>query len=192
MDVPGVTDFLSFLEDQIPRSLKEHQCKAALHLLSTINGANFSVPGSGKTTVVLTVFEKLRSQGQIDSLFVVGPPSCFGPWRTEYQDVLGTAPSYEILAGGDIEVRRMKYLVNQESVADLYLTTFQTLQRDWKQVQVLFERQGMKFYFVVDEAHYVKQLGGAWASAVLHVARHASRRVVLTGTPFPQSFFRCI
>ena len=188
MDVPDATDFLSFLEGQIPRSLKEHQCKAALHLLAAVNGANFSVPGSGKTTVVLTVFERLRHQGQINSLFVVGPPSCFGPWKTEYQDVLGVAPSYEILAGGDVETRRMKYLVTQESVVDLYLTTFQTLQRDWEQVQMLFERQGVKFYLVVDEAHYVKQLGGAWASAVLNIARHASRRVVLTGTPFPQSF----
>ena len=188
LDAEEVTRFLQFLEKNIPRSLKEHQRKAALHLLAAVNGANFSVPGSGKTTVILTVFETLRQQNLLDSLFVVGPPSCFGPWKTEYREVLGRPPTHVTLAGGDVEARRTRYLVNQESVADLYLTTFQTLQRDWAQVQFLFERQGVKFYFIVDEAHYVKQPGGAWATAVLNVARHASRRAVLTGTPFPQGF----
>ena len=44
----------SFLEKNIKRPLKDHQIKAALHLLSSRNGANFSVPGSGKTAVVLS------------------------------------------------------------------------------------------------------------------------------------------
>ncbi len=52
--------FISFLGNNIPRKLKEHQIKAALHLSYIKHGANFSVPGSGKTSVVLTVFEKLR------------------------------------------------------------------------------------------------------------------------------------
>lgn len=188
IEIPEALDFYSFLKEKIPRRLKKHQVKAALHLLSVTNGANFSVPGSGKTTVVLTVFESLRQQGRVDALFVVGPPACFGPWRSEYQDVLGIMPSYEILAGGDVEFRRTKYLVNQESVSELYLTTFQTLQRDWEQVRGLFQRQGVRFYFVVDEAHYVKQPGGAWATAVLNVAKFAVRRAVLTGTPFPLGF----
>jgi len=188
LDTQGTREFLSFLKTHIPRRLKEHQCKAALHLLSVQNGANFSVPGSGKTTVVLSVFQRLRDIGEVDSLFVVGPPACFGPWRSEYTETLGVPPAFEILAGGDVDTRRTKYLVTQQSVCDLYLTTFQTLQRDWEQVRILFEQQGIRFYFVVDEAHYIKQIDGAWANAVLNVARHASRRAILTGTPFPHSF----
>ena len=188
LDVAKTKEFLDYLEQNVSRRLKEHQCKAALHLLSVQNGANFSVPGSGKTAVVLAVFHRLRLLGELDSLFVVGPPACFGPWRMEYQEVLGNPPSYEILAGGDVDDRRTKYLVNRDSTCDLYLTTFQTLQRDWEQVRILFEQQGVKFYFVVDEAHYIKQLDGAWANAVLRVARHATRRAILTGTPFPRSY----
>ncbi len=139
-DIEETREFLKFLEFGVSRPLKNHQRKAALHLLATKNGANFSVPGSGKTTVVLSVFERLRQLDQIDSLFVVGPPSCFGPWRVEYQEVLGVVPSHEMLAGGDIDTRRSKYMVNQETVRDLYLTTFQTLQRDWEQVELLFHR----------------------------------------------------
>src|SRR5262249_6528990 len=52
--------FLRFISTALPRKLKQHQVKAALHLLGVENGANFSVPGSGKTTVVLAVFAWLR------------------------------------------------------------------------------------------------------------------------------------
>lgn len=188
LDLPDAKDFLAFLDVHLPRRLKEHQCKAALHLLAVRNGANFSVPGSGKTTVVLAVFQRLRESGAVDALFVVGPPACFGPWRTEYEATLGECPSYEILAGGDIDERRSKYQVNRDSASDLYLTSFQTLQRDWEHVRILFEHQGIRFFFVIDEAHYIKQLDGAWANAALTVARHAERRCILTGTPFPRSY----
>ena len=181
-------EFLSFLQDKVPRKLKDHQLKAALHLIAVKNGANFSVPGSGKTTVVLSVFHYLRELGEVDSLFVVGPPACFGPWRFEYEEALGKCPSFEILAGGDVQDRRSRYLVNKESVSDLYLTSYQTLQRDAEHVEVLFHHQGVKFFFVIDEAHYIKQLDGLWANAVLTIAHHAQRRCILTGTPFPRSY----
>jgi len=180
--------FYSFLSTNIARQLKEHQVKAALHLLSVKNGANFSVPGSGKTTVVLVTFQRLRLLEEVDSLFVVGPPSCFGPWLSEYEEVLGAKPTYEIFAGGDIEEREFKYQTSKESACDIYLTTFQTLHNDWKSVKNLFRLHGIRFYFVVDEAHYIKQLGGAWAEAVLNVARYAKQKCILTGTPFPKSF----
>lgn len=187
-DLHQSREFLAFLKSDVIRPLKDHQYKAALHLLCTKNGANFSVPGSGKTAVVLAVFHRLRQLGHVDSLFVVGPPACFGPWRTEYQAVLGAKPKCEILAAGDVDTRHSRYLVNKDSACDLYLTTFQTLHRDWEHVRQLFQVQGVRFYFVVDEAHYIKQVGGEWADAVLNVARHATRRCVLTGTPFPRSY----
>jgi SNF2 family DNA or RNA helicase len=41
---------------------------------------------------------------------------------------------------------------------------------------------------VIDEAHYIKQVNGSWANAVLNIARHAKYRCVLTGTPIPKSY----
>jgi SNF2 family DNA or RNA helicase len=182
------SEFLQFIGEKIPRRLKEHQIKAALHLLAVGNGANFSVPGSGKTTVVLTVFHWLRHLGSVDALFVVGPPSCFGPWRSEFRAVLGSEPTVALLAGGNVDERRSKYTVQKDSACDLYLTSFQTLQRDWERVKRLFSEKGLKFFFAVDEAHYMKQLGGVWATAVLSVSQFAEYRCVLTGTPFPRTY----
>ena len=182
------SEFLTFLNENISRTLKEHQIKSALHLLTVDNGANFSVPGSGKTTVVLTVFEMLRKKDIVDALFVVGPLACFGPWRDEYREVLGRVPKSITFAGGDIDERHSNYLTNINSVRDLYLTSFHTLLRDWDRVRTLFSHQGIRFYLVVDEAHYIKQINGSWATAALQVAKFAKRRCILTGTPFPKSY----
>ncbi len=187
----GITEneaFLAFVSKNLPRQLKEHQLKAALHLLSVVNGANFSVPGSGKTTVVLAVFAWLKARGEVDALFVVGPPACFGPWQTEYSSTLGTLPSAEILAGGDVEQRHSKYRARGDEVKDLYLSSFQTLQNDHDQIKRWFIECDRRFFLVVDEAHYIKQPDGVWANAVLNLAGSAERRCVLSGTPFPRTY----
>jgi SNF2 family DNA or RNA helicase len=181
-------DFLCFLAEHIPRQLKEHQIKAALHSLSVLNGANFSVPGSGKTTVVLAVHQWMKSRGEVDSIFVVGPPSCFAPWQMEYEAVVGHPPLVQLLAGGKVEERRAKYYVGKDDLCDLYLTSFQTLQRDWRLAKLLLNQPGARFTLVIDEAHYVKQSDGAWAKAVLAIAAYAHTRWILTGTPFPHSY----
>lgn len=185
-------DFLSFINDELPRQLKPHQTKAALHLLLVQNAANFSVPGAGKTTVVLAVFAWLKKLGVVDSLFVVGPPSCFRPWRDEFAATLGREPVHEILAGGNIGERHLKYYRPDEQIAELYLTTFQTLQRDVDKAKYLLRREGASFFLVVDEAHYIKQQGGSWAQSVLDISSYVERRCVLTGTPFPHSYIDAI
>ncbi|GAI02696.1 unnamed protein product, partial [marine sediment metagenome] len=103
------SEFVSFVDENIPRKLKKHQLKAAFHLYLIQNGANFSVPGSGKTTAILSVYEKLKSEGKVNLLFVVGPPACFGPWRTEFEETFGRPPDWRILAGGDPATRKSEY-----------------------------------------------------------------------------------
>ena len=185
-------DFLSFINDELPRRLKPHQIKAALHLLIVQHAANFSVPGAGKTTVVLSVFAWLKKLGVVKSLFVVGPPSCFRPWRDEFVATIGRDPAFEILAGGNLDERHLKYYRPDEQIAELYLTTFQTLQRDVEKAKYLLSRKGVSFFLVVDEAHYIKQQGGSWAQSVLDISPCVERRCVLTGTPFPHSYIDAI
>jgi len=182
-----LNEFISFLKSSIPRRLKEHQVKAALHLGYIKNGANFSVPGSGKTAVVLTVFEKLRLEGKVNTLFVVGPPSCFGPWKNEFRETLGREPSCYIFAG-DFKINRETEYYKSESFKELYLTTFHTLLNDIEDAVEFLSNKNLKAFLVIDEAHYIKQINGNWASAVIKCAEYATFRCVLTGTPIPKSY----
>ncbi len=180
--------FIEFFSTGLERRLLSHQVKAALHLVSVAHGANFSVPGAGKTSVVLAVYEYLRLQGFLTSLFVVGPRSCFMPWRTEFELTLGRKPTTEVLAGGDISERRHRYYPKVPGQVELYLTTYQTLTRDKRQVKHLLQSSNNHVFFVIDEAHYMKQDEGIWASAVAETSIDAKKRCVLTGTPFPKSY----
>lgn len=182
-------EFQRFLNESLPtRKLKSHQIKAAFHLYLIHNGANFSVPGSGKTSVVISVYEKLRKEGKTNVLFVVGPPACFGPWKNEFIETLGRKPKQRILAGGDRVTRKSEYFANTDNKLELYLTTFQTLLNDQKEINTFFSQKGIDVFLVIDEAHYIKQVNGNWASAVLNIANHARFRCILTGTPIPNSF----
>lgn len=179
--------YLDFLRKNVQRKLKPHQIKASFHLSLIKNGANFSVPGSGKTTVVLSAYEKLRSEGKVNTLFVVGPTACFGPWKEEYEKVLGKKPKHLILAGGNSYTRKSQYL-RVNSIKDLYLITFQTLLNDQDEVCAFLNNENIKAFIVIDEAHYIKQINGNWAKAVMRLAKHTDYRCILTGTPMPNSY----
>ena len=179
--------FTNFL-DSLHRKLKPHQKKAAYHLYSLKNGANFSVPGSGKTSVVLSVYEKLLQDGKCNVLFVVGPPSCFQPWQNEFKETLGRIPKVVILSGGNKSQRRVEYYESINAVSDLYLSTFQTIMNDCDHVIWFLRQKGMKAFFIIDEAHYMKQVGGSWANTLLKIATDTEFRCILTGTPIPRSY----
>jgi SNF2 family DNA or RNA helicase len=187
-DKTPFNEFVQFLETHIPRKLKKHQLKSAYHLYLVRNGANFSVPGSGKTTVVLSVYEKLKAEGKVNVLFVVGPPACFGPWKHEFAETIGKKPTSKTLAGGNKDVRKGEYFATKDTKAELYLTTFQTLINDQEEINIFFSQKDIKVLLVIDEAHYIKQVNGNWASAVLNISKHSKYRCVLTGTPIPKSF----
>jgi SNF2 family DNA or RNA helicase len=187
IDKDTYTDFKQFLST-LPRKLKTHQIKAAFHLYSLKCGANFSVPGSGKTSVVISVYEKLRIEGRCNVMFVVGPPSCFQPWQNEFKETLGRNIETVILSGGDKDLRKSEYYKNNDSILELYLSTYQTLMNDHRDVIKLLGQKGVNVFFVIDEAHYMKQLGGSWANSLLEIARFTRFRCVLTGTPIPKSY----
>lgn len=182
----AIEQFRKFLS-KLPRKFKIHQIKAACHLYLLKDGANFSVPGSGKTSVVLSVYEKLREEKSVNVLFVVGPPSCFGPWRKEFEDTLGRKPKVKILSG-IAQKHRMNIYFDYHKNTELCLTTFQTLLNDSSEVKHFFKRKNIDIFLVIDEAHYIKQVGGNWAKAVLDISSLAKYKCVLTGTPMPRSY----
>lgn len=186
-DSETLTEFVGYLKT-LPRKLKSHQIKAAYHLYSLQNGANFSVPGSGKTSVVLSVYEKLRLEGKINAIYVVGPPSSFQPWQHEFKETLGRNPKVTLLSGGDKESRKNQYYMSLNDIAELYLSTYQTILNDSEDVIKFLRQKSIDVFFVIDEAHYMKRLDGSWANSLLQIAKFTKVRCILTGTPIPKSY----
>lgn len=166
----------------LARRLKPYQVRGVQHLLAVKHGANFSVPGSGKTTVIYATFELLRRERIADKLLVIGPRSCFLPWEEEFKACFGYPAQSARLTG---TARHSLYLNSNSYV--LFLCTYQTASNDIKELIKLCQMH--KTLLVIDESHNVKKLqGGVWSDAILQIAPFAARRAILSGTPMPNSY----
>ncbi len=163
------------------RELKPFQIPSVTHLTELTNAANFSVPGSGKTTMVLAAYSNLKERNEISKLFVICPRSAFEPWTEEYRGCFGTDPASLRITGPPHE--RMRRFFEADSF-ELFLCTYQMLANERESVGRILRK--FPCLLVLDEAHHIKRgQGGVWYDAVNEIAPLARRRIVLTGTPAP-------
>lgn len=169
------SESLNFLK----RKLTDHQIKSSYHLFNCQSAANFSVPGSGKTSVVLAYYEKLKLEKKVDAIFLIGPKNCFYSWKTEFIETLGRDPKLNILKLFKDRVQTYKNPIKSE----VYACHFITNTNDLELLKIFLSSN--KFLLVIDEAHYIKRIGGKWATAALELSKMSEYKVVLTGTPMP-------
>jgi SNF2 family DNA or RNA helicase len=164
------------------RKLLRHQWLPVRHLSSVPNAANFSVPGAGKTAMVLAAFQRLKHAGEVQKLVVIGPGSAFLAWEEEYTRCMKN-PGDIVRLSGLPEERQVAYARARD--AELVLVTYHTANNDQRDLIELL--RSTTVLLVLDESHYVKG-SGALAEMVLNLAPEAARRIVLTGTPMPNGF----
>lgn len=165
------------------RKLKPYQIPPVAHIVNVGNAANFSVPGSGKTTITLAGYSILKKQGIIDKIMVIGPRAAFMSWEDEYQNCFGKAPKAIRLTGA---ISNRKTLYRQASNAELILLSYQMASRDVNRLSVFLREN--RVMLVLDESHNIKNIAGRkWSATVLSLAPFAVRRIILSGTPVPNS-----
>jgi hypothetical protein len=165
------------------RQLRAHQVAGLAHGLTAINVANFSVPGSGKTATTLSILASHLASGTVDMALVVGPLSSFRPWETETRAALGSTMSTRRVHGPR-DARRVGY--ENARPKDILLLSYATAAADRNDLIALAKR--LRVMLIVDESHRVKRFrGGYWAPALVAIAHHARVRMILSGTPMPQS-----
>lgn len=183
------TNFLS--KEMCARTLYPLQLLSSFHLAFSQNSCNFSVPGSGKTSIVYGAYSYLKSLPEdnpkkVDKLLVVGPLSSFGPWENEYYDCFGHEPSVMRISG-NIPPEDRTYHFYSSNPADITLISYFSVFRVME--DLIFFLKKHKAMVVLDEAHKIKNVeGGVIASSVLDIGKYASSRVVLTGTPVPNGY----
>ena len=161
------------------RSLTAEQVRDARRMLQLPNGANFSVPGSGKTTVALAVH--LAGMRTTSRLLVVAPKNAFPAWDEVLEDCLIETASFVRLTRGEATIRSA--LSDSPRFA---IISYAQLINAEDPVTEYLHRESV--HLVLDESHRIKS--GHWAqsaSAVLRIGPLATRRDVLSGTPMPQS-----
>jgi hypothetical protein len=155
------------------RPLKDFQLRDLSLILSLSHGANFSVPGAGKTTVAYATFAVERARERVSRLLVVAPISAFDAWFEE--------------AGACIEPEPVVRRFEERAPAgtDVLLVNYQRLAARYASLAAWVQAQPCQV--ILDEAHRMKRgRSGEWGSACLRLAHLAVRRDILTGTPAPQ------
>ncbi|GLW30112.1 DNA helicase [Actinoplanes regularis] len=152
--------------------LTSFQRRDIARLLSLRHGANFSVPGAGKTRVTLGVFAAMREQGETQRILVVCPKSAYEAWNFE-SAVCFEEPLRVSIMGTKPDPRAEVLIVNYERLSRALPGLASWL-------------RAAPALLVLDEAHRMK-LGarGAYGAACLALGPLASRRLILTGTPAP-------
>ncbi len=155
--------------------LTHAQLKNVSKLIALPNGANFSVPGAGKTTTTYAVYEILRAREAVERMLVVSPLSAFEAWQGEAVECLAPAPNVGVYSGEgpilDVEV---------------LLIGYQRLSNDLD--RLVGWCRSKRTMVVLDEAHRMKRgWGGVWGRACLTISFSGARRDILTGTPAPNS-----
>lgn len=172
-----------FFSQEFKRKLKKFQEESVNHLINLPFAANFSVPGSGKTTIVYAAYSKLKERGEVNKLLIVGPSPVYLAWQEEFYQCFGTNPNLVRIIG---EISKRKKIYENGEKFEIFVITYQMLANDILKIQELLKRNN--FLVVLDESHYIKNFQeGKWVSAVLDIAPYAKRKIILTGTPVPNN-----
>lgn len=190
-----VEDFDKFqkvLSDKIIRPLYPLQLLSAFHMAFSQNACNFSVPGAGKTSIVYAAYTFLKGLPEndpkhVDKLLVIGPPSSFAPWESEYEACFGRKASSQRLSGDATIQRTHKeqhlFSTNPAELTLIFHGGVESLQNE-----IISFLKRNKTMVVVDEAHRIKNPEGVWGKSVVEISKEAVARIVLTGTPVPNGY----
>ena len=179
IDVKNKTEHNPEISPNFKRELLPYQKEGVEHLLTVGNGANFSVPGSGKTTIAYAAISKWLDDKVVEKIFVIGPTASFVPWEEEFESCFGRRPR-SIRLRGDI----VSELPNIGNSYELFLMHYATAMNRISEITDFLANYDT--VLIIDESHWIKnpQLR-RYASTAISIAPNAKRRIVLTGTPMP-------
>ncbi len=166
------------------RQLRPFQIRDLLHLAGLRHGANFSVPGAGKTTVTLALDILIHTPDS--HLFVVGPKASFPAWMGVVDECIDSnlpgaaSEEFTLLNGSSFENDTAL-----RSGAKRFLISYDLMVRQQQMLTAYFSR--CPVHVVLDEAHRMKAgFDSQRGSFLLGISPLLFRRDILTGTPMPQ------
>jgi len=162
------------------REMTQEQSRNVCKLASLPSGASFSVPGAGKTTEAIAWF--LYRREPKDALLVVCPKNAFASWEEQWVLCTGKEDDrFFRLQGG---VANIAKILKQKP--PLMLISYQQMCRVSNIVAHFLSTN--RTFMILDESHRIKRgIPGQTAEAVLGLSHLPVGKMILSGTPMPQS-----
>lgn len=188
--INGFKIFEKIVNRELKRKLRPLQMWGAFHLCMMNKAANFSVPGTGKTSIVYGAYSFLSSseKDEVSKVVVIGPKNSFLAWKDEFVANFGNKRElnyYDIHENASNVKDRIYDLRYQSGDKNLILINYESI---GSLETVLDEIIDDSTLLVFDEVHKVKAIEGERAKAALRISQNAKYKVVLTGTPIPNGY----
>lgn len=165
------------------RKPTDKQYESLQHLASWRHGANFSVPGAGKTTVTFALHLLIKDRAPC--LLVVAPPNAFLSWKEVVGECLNDEAAED--QSEAFTVLRTGTKITELKAQGLcrYLVSYETLVAMESEIAAFIAHNPL--HLVADESHKLKAgYRSQRGAAMLRIAHLAVRRDILSGTPMPQ------
>ncbi len=164
------------------RTLTPEQLRNVSKIAPLPGAATFSVPGAGKTTEALAYFFLMKAEET--RLLVIAPVNAFSSWEEQLDICMGVG-KYKIirLTGGLNSI--------SESLADkpnlMIMSYHQFARVDVRNLIARYITEKPTYLFL-DESHRIKRgVEGKIGSMILSISHLPVRKLILTGTPLPNS-----
>ena len=182
-------EFSEIVQAEVSRPLYEVHLRSAYFMYEMARAANFSVPGAGKTAILLGVFAYLNRENapfneKIDRLLVVSPLNAFDSWKREFEAVFGDKKVLKSIDSQTSSNFEYDLSVNW-GVSNLILVNYESLP---KYLSKLNQNIDINTMLVFDEVHRVKNPEGIRAEKALELSKKPKFKYVLTGTPIPNTY----
>ncbi len=174
------------------RNLYDYQLKNLYKLLNTPNGANFSVPGSGKTAVSLGIVALNDSE----VTFVIVPnKGVMVSWVDDINASFTEEYKPDVIEITTESSRQMKSLFEGVGKKTIFLITYDKISRNKETFSIFkkFLQNNGNCHLFLDESHRIKSAITSGRSPksrrgelLLEVSKYCKRRDILTGTPMTQ------
>ena len=160
------------------RSLTAQQIRNVCLLAALPAGATFSVPGAGKTTEALATFAFRAEPG--DRLLVIAPKNAFAAWDEQLAECMPEL-------GQTFTRLRKSDKIPAQLRADprFMIIGYQQLARVREVVSE--HLAGRRVHVFLDESHRIKGMANISTDAVLGFSHLPVSKLVMSGTPMPQS-----
>lgn len=166
------------------RSLTPEQMRDVRALYSLPHGANFSVPGAGKTTVTLALNTLLSDS--LDKMLIICPKSAFQAWDDVVDECIANpshSDKFQRLMGDAATIRM---LFDNPKISRFYIN-YELATVNFSELRRFLDLNMGKVHLVIDESHRIKAgVGSLRGQLALSLSNLAGRRDILSGTPMPQ------
>jgi SNF2 family DNA or RNA helicase len=173
------------------RQLRPYQSKAAFFASKAVMSCNFSVPGSGKTTIAYALFAHLNSIPSesldfVEKVLVIGPIASFQPWVEEFSQCFGPKRQLSVTVFDKQKQEEINEYCRSKLTSEITVINYEKIRRNVDSIILFLQRN--KTLLVIDEAHRMKNPFSQTATAIRKLGNYPRAKLLLTGTPMPNGY----